>query len=131
MTAVMSPTGISPGKRHLAASSHTRRSPAPEMNESGSRSDALRESILARCGAQSPTQPIIPETDTAAAVMREARRMNQSRDLPGATPESAMPPSPRSMIRSLKRERSMRAKGTSTSAASQGAGRFRPSRAIP
>ena len=67
--------------------------------------------LLAGCGAQ---------TDTAAAVMREARRMNQSRDLPGSTPESAMPPSPRSMIRSLKRERSMRAKGTSTSAASQG-----------
>ena len=59
------------------------------------------------CGMTSPTQPIMPETETEAAVTSVAAMMSQMRSLPASTPIALASSSPMdSTFRRQRRQKS-------------------------
>ena len=105
MNAVKMPIGISVARRFLDTLSTTSRNAAPSSIVAGTRYRWSLPTILrARCGITSPTQPIMPLTDTLDAVTSVEQSTTISRSRLGCTPMVRASSSP--SVRIFMRQRS-------------------------
>jgi len=99
MRAVSTPMGTSTGRTALVIVSAPRSSPAPARLEAGINfllSAPVKKRI--RCGTIRPTKPIMPDTDTQTAVMKDAVTRRIILTLPAEMPNELADRSPRDMI---------------------------------
>ena len=120
------PMGISVAVRQRAMLSTSSRKAAPNRQDMGI---SLRQSLPTmrrlRCGITSPTQPIIPDTDTAAAVSTVDERITARRSRSVCTPMARASSGDR--VSRFIRHRS-RSRGTSPTAMQTAANRTVPIR---